>query len=139
MTHHRSQRFLKGAAALALGAALASTGATAAAHAAQNTHTPTQAVAGTGACTTGYFCLWYAADYDNLAMRFKPVQGPSHHPSDKITLSGYNATNQGQVVWQEVSGTGRCRGPHAIIRPYTRFRDIRKAGLPDGISCITHT
>lgn len=65
MAEQFSRRILKGATALVLSAAaMASTGATAA-NATEGVHRhSTPAVAGTGACATGYFCLWGKANYD---------------------------------------------------------------------------
>ena len=96
------------------------------------------APAGTGACTTGRFCLWGAPNYDPpLVARIPPVPGGQYAVLQYAALSGYNATNQGQYVYEGYT-TGNCAGPRVYIRPYTHFADIRGSGL-DRISCITHS
>ncbi|GAA2286827.1 hypothetical protein GCM10010402_50830 [Actinomadura luteofluorescens] len=134
-----SRRIGASAAVLALGAAMAAGGQTAASAATPGRHT-TSAVAGTGACTTGMFCLWGKPNYDPpLVARIYPV---THGHSDVGSIgavSGYNATNQGQILWQRLSGCINGTGPRVYIPPFTHFSDIRpKLGWRGGF-CVTHS
>ncbi|MFC4055447.1 peptidase inhibitor family I36 protein [Actinomadura syzygii] len=96
--------------------------------------------AGTGACTTGKFCLWEKTNYDGqLLVRINPVPGGRHVGlSNYGAISGYNATNQGQRVWEGYKD-GRCTGRSVPIPRYTHFSDITRNGLYHGIGCITHS
>ncbi|TYB46356.1 hypothetical protein [Actinomadura chibensis] len=117
---------------------MASTGATAAHAAAFAEGSDHRAIAGTGACTTGRFCLWGDRNYDPpLVARIPPVPGGQYVVLEYAAFSGYNATNQGQYVY-EAYDANDCAGARAYIPPYTHFRDITTSGL-DRISCVTHS
>ncbi|MEV0663105.1 hypothetical protein ACIBI3_08240 [Actinomadura luteofluorescens] len=128
------------AAVLALGAAVASGGPTAASAATPSEQVTTSAVAGTGACTTGMFCLWGKPNYDPpLVARIYPVTRRHYDLGTIGAVSGYNATNQGQILWQRLSGCMNRTGPNVYIPPFTHFSDVRpRLGWRGGF-CVTHS
>ncbi|TYB47935.1 hypothetical protein [Actinomadura chibensis] len=147
-----SRRVGTSAAVFAFGAAMAAGGATAASAAstpstisAPSTATSARqdagtAVAGTGACTTGMVCLWGKPNYDPpLVTRRPPVTRTYWDVGTIGAVSGYNATEQGQILWKSVEGCRSRTGPNVYIRPYTKFSDIRpRLGWRGGF-CLTHS
>ncbi|TMR04163.1 hypothetical protein ETD83_09205 [Actinomadura soli] len=125
---------------LALGAAVASGGTAAASAATPAQESATSEVAGTGACTTGMFCLWGKPKYDPpLVARILPVTRGHRDVGTIGAVSGYNATNQGQILWQKIGGCRSRTGPHVYIRPFTHFSDVRPQLGWRGGFCVTHS
>ncbi|MEU8304328.1 peptidase inhibitor family I36 protein [Actinomadura sp. NPDC048955] len=83
------------------------------------TTTAAATLEGTGACTTGYFCLWPQTDYDGPVERIPPVQGPGYRLV-RLARSGYNASTQGQYVWAGFSSRG-CFGDVFYVPPPPAF------------------